>query len=105
MLQSGSTGCKIYCITLTPAWIEEYDVILTTLGGRTTPGHSERVSAMEKPTGDDLRHRPAIFGFSILEESMAVARAKMTFPDGASSPNAGHPVNKKPLCRKVNRWD
>jgi hypothetical protein len=83
----------------------KYDVIFMTLGGRTILGHSGKASTMGKPTGDDLRYRTAIFGFSILEESMAVARAKMTFPDGASWPNAGHPVNKKPLCRKVNRWD
>ena len=63
---------------------EKYDVILTTSVSRTIPGHSERVSAMEKPTGDDLRHQTAIFWFSILRVSTAIARAKMTFPDAAS---------------------
>ena len=77
----------------------------TARGGRTTPGHSERASATEKPTGDELRHRTAIFWFSIPRVSTAIARARTTFPDAASSPNAGHPVNKKTLCQEVNRWD
>jgi hypothetical protein len=53
-------------------------------GGRTSPGHSERVSTMGKPTGDDLRHRTATFWFSILRVSTAIARARMTFPGAAS---------------------
>ena len=56
----------------------------TARGGRTIPGHSERASAMEKPTGDGLRHQTAIFWFSILRVSTAIARAKTTFPDVAS---------------------
>ena len=56
----------------------------TARGGRTIPGHSERASTMEKPTGDELRHRTAIFWLSILRVSRAIARAKTTFPDAAS---------------------
>ena len=63
---------------------EECYVILTTPVGRTSHGHSERASAMEKPTGDGLRHRTATFWFSILRVSTAIARAKTTFPDAAS---------------------
>jgi hypothetical protein len=57
---------------------------IRSMGGRTIPGHSERASAMEKPTGDDLRHQTAIFWSSILRVSTAIARAEMTFPDAAS---------------------
>ena len=62
----------------------KYDVIFMTLGGRTILGHSGKASTMGKPTGDDLRHRIAIFWFSILRVSTAIARTKMTFPDAAS---------------------
>ena len=85
--------------------MEVNHIVFIKLDSHTIREHSEKVSTMETPIGDNLQHRTPIFGFSILRVSMATARVKMTFLDVASLPDAGHLVNKKPLCQEVIHWD
>ena len=82
-----------------------YYLYFITLDGRTILWRFEKVSTREKPTEDNLQHGTSIFRISILRVSTATARVKRIFPDGASWLNAVHPVSKRPLCQKANRWD
>ena len=76
--------------------------IFIMLDVRTILGHSEIVSTMEKHIADNLQHQMSILRISIPWVSTAIAIAKRTFPGEASSPNAGHLANRRPLCQKAN---